>query len=209
MYCAHDGVKELDIFLDTNALNPFVGITVEDAHTLSSLLTETKSSIRVCHLQIDEKYPSIKEWNEKAEKIILILSKKGLVINQIPSACLVIGVTRVGMGKTVSVYGKKMYNDLISAIDQCERARAIGRGEEYKKSTRNISIDANIGVTALDNDVFITCDRCLKESLDIVIKENEEILKVFSVKIPKIIWKDPRSDIVKEIIDLLKSEFSH
>jgi len=189
----------MNIFLDTNALNAFTGISKKDAQIIHNLLEQSCSSIRVCHLQVDERYAHISKWNEKAEKIIYSFRNKGLVLNQIPSKISVTGVSRIGMSEIADGVISKIYDELVNVIENCEKKN---------KEKKNIMIDAMIGVTSIGNEIFITCDCCLAKSLKIVLDNAyPKYDKIFNIKKPEIIYIQPNTkNIVKKVKDILARE---
>jgi len=127
------------IFLDTNALFAFQGISEKEAKIISTALKQTTSFICICYLQADEKYPQLEDWNEKAKKIMQSFGELGLVISQIPSSVSVIGRSRIGMNEIGDVRVINCYRKLRKEIKNTERK---------SKTEKNITIDAMIGITA-------------------------------------------------------------
>lgn len=182
------------IIIDTDALNSLTGISDEDIKRINELLSLSGSKILVTHIQVDERYDHLKEYNEKIVQIQRELNERGLNIDITPSLVSVIGQSRIGLAKIGSDVLHQIYEELKVEIQTCEKE---------KKEEKNVTRDSIIGVSAFNKDVFITGDKCLKRSLDKLIDKFSDLLIEYNI--PVIIRRTPRTkNIVDEIIKQLE-----
>ena len=166
-------------YLDTNALILLSGLN-EDLSELSKHISENHVELSIGHVQIDEEV-SGDNFNQNFEKALRKLRTYEITVNLEPTVIAIFDVSRFDLCKFGSKDLGKIYDELRTEIECCERKKP--------KPKLNIARDAIIALSSLNHDYFITADECLLKSWRKVVENNQEnkvvLQKTYSI--PKLI----------------------
>jgi len=182
----------MKVLLDSDALNAFTGNDEKSLQKVNASLKKKGATLCLTHIQIDERYEQIDKYNDKITKLTDDLTSKGLDIEVIPTNIGVVNVSRVGMSRIASQLNIDFYRELKDLIDKCEKG---------KKEQGNLIRDAMIGVSAIGCDVLITCDTCLKRSMDLILEKYSNRIS----EIPNVVRRNPKPmNILDEILRIIQ-----
>ncbi len=147
----------MKVYLDTSALIALSGLPQSPLQTdFVGICKETGIVFCVSTIQVDEKVDrEMPTYGARIEKAVRELTRLGLQTSLEPTGVTVFDATRWDMSKLSGELESGLYRTLVEMIRTCNQE--AGKPAD---STR----DAIIGVSALDHDLFIVCDKCLYES---------------------------------------------
>ena len=141
-------------FLDTSALIALSGL---GGTSVVDVFVQTCKSagvtLCVSHIQVDEKVPrEMPDYKEKIERAVKALKDLGLEVSLEATTVGVYGASRYGFSKYGGKDENALYDKLLKLVSDCDKA--MGKNGDA-------TMDAIIGTSALDHDVFVVCDECL------------------------------------------------
>jgi len=144
----------------------------------------------VSHIQVDEKVNrELFSYETKIERAVHVLSDMGLETRLESTAVGVYDTSRYGMSRYGGDDENALYDALVRLVSKCNQAAG-----KKADATR----DAIIGVSALDHDLFITCDRCLSQGFQSAIATYARLQN----RLPKLILsKTITEDVAKTIMN--------
>lgn len=170
----------MKVFLDTNAVIALGGLP--NTPMVNDFVSKCrKAGVVLCvsHIQVNEKLDrEIPSYKVRIDKAMLELRNLGLEIVMEPTAVAVFDVSRLDFSKFSGEFESGLYEKLVKLISACDH-------EKGKKG--DATRDAIIGVSALDHDLFVVCDRCLFNSFQSATASLENLGKRF----PKAILTKP------------------
>lgn len=171
-------------FLDTNVFILLSGLDSNDLSILSRAIVKNKVKLCVSHVQIDEqRNQEFTDYQNKIKETMEKLSEKGINIIVEPTNEVILNVSRFDYARLGS--------DKLGEIDKALRQEIEKCMGEKKKGDSNIARDALIALSSLNHDYFITADKCLFKSWNIIIESNEKNKKALEkeYKVPEIIQR--------------------
>lgn len=147
----------MKVFLDTNAFEALSGLprsTIRDRFVEGC----RKAGVVLCvsHIQVDEKVNhEMPSYQAKVQKAVRVFRELGLETCLELTPVGVYGISRLALARFGREDENALYQRLRQLISECDKA-AGKEGDAMR--------DAIIGVSALDHDLFVTCDRCLYQS---------------------------------------------
>jgi hypothetical protein len=189
------GVK---FFLDTNVLMCLDGLEDLDLQDFRTRIEESNSELCTTHVPMDEWRLREKEqeYPQEIKKVLKSLKNKGINVTLEDAKTTICGPSRSGYAVVGSEEEYELEDDLKEEIDKCQKDKGSPR------PLSNILSDANIAVSSLGHDFFITCDRCLSESWKKVIGKHSVLKQRY--KFPRVIYTRPiPKAVAKEIMKVI------
>jgi len=181
-------------YLDTGALNRLSGLDGKKLEEFKKRFNSKDAKLIFTHVQVDERYShkTKQKYQEIVDKTINILRNKGIQIQVENSKGVIVDISRCNYSTFSSQDISKVYDKLDEEINACEKAK------QKQKDPMNVKRDAIICVSPLEYSHLITCDKCLCDSFNKVIKENKELVE--KVMIPKAKIANQSSEAIADCI---------
>lgn len=179
------------VFLDTSALIALSGLSgTSVADAFVKTCKERGVVLSVSHIQVDEKvHLEMSDYEEKIERAVKALKNLGLEIHIEETNVAVFDASRYDFAKCGGDDENALYEKLLKLVSDCDKAMGK-RG--------NAMMDAIIGASALDLDVFVVCDECLYRGF----RQATESLAALQKRLPNMIFTKPTpEDVARGILN--------